>query len=119
MAKQPATIEASAILDAATPDPHKQYSVVFRNEQGNRLHAFSSGIDALEGEKVSHITAYETATEKRRHEYEEAQAKADADHLDQVAGLNRRIADLSMGADMARAAMEIYDRHNSEGGDAT
>lgn len=122
MAKPPVPIETGTVLDAATPNPHTQYSVVFLNEQNNRLHAFMSGIDALESEKVSRVTAFEALREKRRAEFEAAEQSADRDHVDEVGELNRRIADLATGADMAKAAVDMYDRHQAatgKEGDAT
>jgi hypothetical protein len=81
------------------PSANIQHSTVFENELQGRLHAFRSGVTALQAEMEGQQQAFERDNAERAAKHDEA--KRD---------LLRRIADMQMGEAMASAALDAKTR---------
>lgn len=105
----PAMIEGTATslpsADLSLPSPHIEHAVTFESEMQNRLHGFQSGIVALQGELDGQQQAFDKDAAERQAEFDRAASERLARHAVARSDLERRIGDLQVGADMAKAAL--------------
>lgn len=84
------------------PSEHVVHSQVFVSELNGRLHAFETAIMTLEGEKEGQVAKHNASV-----------AELTAGHDASVKELDRRIADMQRGREMALAALQVGEQTKS------
>ncbi len=109
MATKPHLVTTDNPVPTELASPHISHADVYKSEGHNRMHAFETGIAALNGELEGQETAYQIARDKRQKEFDAANNVAETEHIQSKTDLLRRIDDMTLGKRMAAAALDVYE----------